>query len=222
MEFLIDLVTGRYALDDLIRSGGYLILVAIVFTETGLLVAAYGAGTIVAMVAGSWHALTALVDTVRPTSFAPIESSVKAAMEGTGMLMVRRWRRWGGSAAKPSMWRVWLGVNIGLGLGVTTHLDQGAFQATNMPSDGAAHEDNYGMYTPFLMLNAEGKLPARLRLNFLHQDATPDLPSLRERIKQTFSIGAELAFLLHLHRHVLRLAPRGPGHRFSVMAGHAS
>jgi membrane-associated protein len=38
VEFLLDLATGRYALDDLIRWGGYLILVAIVFTETGLLV----------------------------------------------------------------------------------------------------------------------------------------------------------------------------------------
>lgn len=38
MEFLFDLATGRYALDDLIRWGGYAVLVAIVFTETGLLV----------------------------------------------------------------------------------------------------------------------------------------------------------------------------------------
>jgi membrane-associated protein len=38
VEFLFDLATGRYALDDLIRWGGYAVLVAIVFTETGLLV----------------------------------------------------------------------------------------------------------------------------------------------------------------------------------------
>ena len=57
---------------------------------------------------------------------------------------------------------------------MTTHLDQGAFQATNTPSDGAAHEDNYAMHLPFLALHAEGRLPARLRINFLHQDATPD------------------------------------------------
>jgi membrane-associated protein len=38
VEFLVDLASGRYALDDLIRWGGYAVLVAIVFTETGLLV----------------------------------------------------------------------------------------------------------------------------------------------------------------------------------------
>ncbi len=74
----------------------------------------------------------------------------------------------------------------GLGLGVTTHLDQGAFQAANAPSDGAAHEDNYAMNLPFLALRDEGRLPARLRINFLHQDATPDLPTLRERINNSF------------------------------------
>ena len=52
-------------------------------------------------------------------------------------------------------------LTYGLGIGVTTHLDQGAFQATNPPNDGAAHEDNYAMYQPFLALRAEGKLPAR-------------------------------------------------------------
>jgi hypothetical protein len=68
------------------------------------------AGTIVVMVAGGGHALLALFDTVRPTFFAPIESSVKQGMEGTGMRLVR--------SARPSMWRVWLGINIGIGSGV--------------------------------------------------------------------------------------------------------
>lgn len=77
-------------------------------------------------------------------------------------------------------------LTYGLGVGVTTHLDQGAFQLTNTPNDGAAHEDNYAMHLPFLALRDEGKLPARLRINFLHQDATPDLATLRERIKVGF------------------------------------
>jgi hypothetical protein len=77
-------------------------------------------------------------------------------------------------------------MTYGLGLGVTTHLDQGAFQATNTPTDGAAHEDNYTMHVPFLALRDEGKLPARLRINFLHQDSTPDLPTLTERLKNSF------------------------------------
>src|SRR5262245_39260550 len=59
-------------------------------------------------------------------------------------------------------------MTYGLGLGVTTHLDQGAFQRTNTPNDGAAHEDNYTMHLPFVALRDDGKLPARLRINFLH------------------------------------------------------
>jgi len=74
----------------------------------------------------------------------------------------------------------------GLGLGVTTHLDQGAFQRTNTPGDGAAHEDNYTMHLPFLALRDEGRLSARLRINFLHQDAGPDLTTLTERLKHSF------------------------------------
>jgi hypothetical protein len=77
-------------------------------------------------------------------------------------------------------------MNYGLSLGVTTHLDEGAFQATNTPNDGAAHEDNYTMHLPFLALHDEKKLPARLRINFLHQDSTPDLPTLSERLKNAY------------------------------------
>jgi predicted amidohydrolase YtcJ len=77
-------------------------------------------------------------------------------------------------------------LNYGLSLGVTTHQDEGAFQATDTPADGAAHEDNYTMHLPFLALHNERKLPARLRINFLHQDTTPDLPTLNERLKNSF------------------------------------
>lgn len=52
MEFLLDLVTGRYALDDLIRVGGYTVLVAIVFTETGLLVGFFLPGDSLLITAG--------------------------------------------------------------------------------------------------------------------------------------------------------------------------
>jgi predicted amidohydrolase YtcJ len=77
-------------------------------------------------------------------------------------------------------------MRYAVGAGVTTHLDQGAFQATNMPSDGAAHEDNYSMHLPFLALLQDGTLPARLRINYLHQDTTPDLPTLSERLRNSF------------------------------------
>jgi predicted amidohydrolase YtcJ len=77
-------------------------------------------------------------------------------------------------------------LSYGLGLGVTTHIDQGAFEATNTPGDGAAHENNHAMHRPFLALHADGRLPARLQINFLHQDATPELATLRERTRNTF------------------------------------
>ena len=70
------------------------------------------AGTIPLILAGGLHALLTLVDTVRPTYFAPRDRSVGPAMEDTPM-------RFGGRAA-PSMWNAWLGFNISHGLGVFT------------------------------------------------------------------------------------------------------
>ncbi|MBI2467825.1 MAG: VTT domain-containing protein [Candidatus Rokubacteria bacterium] len=52
MELLLDLATGRYALDDLIRWGGYAVLVGIVFTETGLLVGFFLPGDSLLVTAG--------------------------------------------------------------------------------------------------------------------------------------------------------------------------
>ena len=52
MEFLLEVASGRYALDDLIRWGGYAVLVAIVFTETGLLVGFFLPGDSLLVTAG--------------------------------------------------------------------------------------------------------------------------------------------------------------------------
>jgi hypothetical protein len=76
------------------------------------------AGTIPLMLGGGLHVLATLVDTVRPTFFTPIESSVKPVVEGTGIRLRRMFP--GGRGATPSMWRVWLGINISHGLGVFT------------------------------------------------------------------------------------------------------
>src|SRR5205085_2860643 len=59
------------------------------------------------------------------------------------------------------------------GLGITTHLDNGAFQS-EAPSGGVANENTYTMYNPFLALDAEKRMPARLRFNYLHQDPPND------------------------------------------------
>jgi membrane-associated protein len=52
VEFLSDLLTGRYSLDDLIRWGGYAVLFAIVFVETGLLVGFFLPGDSLLITAG--------------------------------------------------------------------------------------------------------------------------------------------------------------------------
>lgn len=74
------------------------------------------AGTITLMITGAGHALLALRDTVRPTFFTPIDPSVRPALEGTG-IRLRRMSP-GGTGAAPSMWRVWLGIHIAVGLGI--------------------------------------------------------------------------------------------------------
>jgi hypothetical protein len=74
----------------------------------------------------------------------------------------------------------------GAGLGVTMHLDQGAFQKVDGPSDGAAHEDNYTMQLPFLEVQNEGKLNVRVRINFLHMDPELEVPTLTERLRNAF------------------------------------
>jgi len=77
-------------------------------------------------------------------------------------------------------------MNHALLVGVTTHLDQGAFQATNTPTDGAAHEDNFTMHIPFLQIYDQGKGSIRLRINFLHMESDPSTPELVQRLKNAF------------------------------------
>ena len=71
------------------------------------------AGTLPCIFAGGLHAALAVVDTVRPTYFAPRDDgSLQPAMERTQM-------RFAGRSA-PTMWRSWLGFNLSHGLGVFT------------------------------------------------------------------------------------------------------
>jgi len=73
-------------------------------------------------------------------------------------------------------------------LGITTHRDCGAFHSDE-PSAGVANENTYTMHDPFRALHREGRLPARLRVDFLHQDppnANPPLPTLSQRLKNSF------------------------------------
>jgi predicted amidohydrolase YtcJ len=73
-------------------------------------------------------------------------------------------------------------------VGVTTHLDQGAFQTNtvNPETDGSAHEDNFTMHLPFLEVYDEDNGIVRLRINFLHMETDPALPELVQRLKNQF------------------------------------
>src|SRR5258706_7693761 len=77
-------------------------------------------------------------------------------------------------------------MNYAATVGVTTHLDQGAFQATNTAADGAAHEDNFTMHIPFLQVYAQEKAIIRLRINFLHMESDQATPELVQRLKNAF------------------------------------
>src|SRR5437660_9394217 len=77
-------------------------------------------------------------------------------------------------------------MNYAVSVGVTTHLDQGAFQATNTAADGAAHEDNFTMHIPFLQIYEQGKALIRTRINFLHMESDPNTPELVQRLKNAF------------------------------------
>ena len=57
---LYDIARGAYSLDDLIRWGGYVVLVAIVFTETGLLIGFFLPGDSLLITAGLVAATGAL------------------------------------------------------------------------------------------------------------------------------------------------------------------
>ena len=80
--------------------------------NSGAAPAFFIAGTIPLILAGGLHAVLALIDTVRPTYFTPIDDSVRTVVEGTGIRLVGK--------PTPSMWRVWLGIHISHGLGVFT------------------------------------------------------------------------------------------------------
>src|SRR5260221_9470542 len=77
-------------------------------------------------------------------------------------------------------------MNYAVTVGVTTHLDQGAFQATNTAADGAAHEDNFTLHIPFLQVYAQEKAIIRLRINFLHMESDQATPELVQRLKNAF------------------------------------
>ena len=83
-------------------------------------------------------------------------------------------------------------LDFGLSVGVTTHVDQGSFHFaesyfgnTGTPLDGLASFDEYRAFDSVRALHAAGALPARIQINYLHNDMTGDTPKLQARLNDT-------------------------------------
>jgi predicted amidohydrolase YtcJ len=77
-------------------------------------------------------------------------------------------------------------LNYAVSLGITTQLDQGGFASTGTPADGAANVDPYRGYDAITALYHEGKLPNRMRVNFLFMETDEATPQLQARLNNVF------------------------------------
>ncbi|MBZ5676086.1 MAG: amidohydrolase family protein [Acidobacteriia bacterium] len=79
-------------------------------------------------------------------------------------------------------------MNYAASVGLTTHLDQVLFPTPGPlhPSQILSNLDQYKMYDPWLELHHEGKTIVRLQMNFLQNQTDPNLPELKERLRNQF------------------------------------
>ena len=73
-------------------------------------------------------------------------------------------------------------------VGLTSHLDQVLFPTPGPlhPSQILSNLDQYRMYDAWLDLHREGKTIVRLQMNFLQNQNDPQLPELKERLRNQF------------------------------------
>ena len=73
-------------------------------------------------------------------------------------------------------------------VGLTTHLDQVLFPTPGPlhPNQILSNLDQYRMYDPWLELHREGRTIVRLQMNFLQNQSDPNLPELKERLRNQF------------------------------------
>jgi len=73
-------------------------------------------------------------------------------------------------------------------VGLTAHLDQVLFPTPGPlhPNQVLSNLDQYRMYDSWLSLHREGKTIIRLQMNFLHNQSDPELPELKERLRNQF------------------------------------
>ncbi|MEI7949689.1 MAG: amidohydrolase family protein [Gammaproteobacteria bacterium] len=76
-------------------------------------------------------------------------------------------------------------MNYAVSLGLTTQLDQGGFPETDTDADGVASFDGYRAYDALLSIYHEGKLPNRMRINYLYMESDPATPLLQARLKNS-------------------------------------
>jgi predicted amidohydrolase YtcJ len=79
-------------------------------------------------------------------------------------------------------------MNYSASVGLTAHLDQVLFPTPGPlhPSQILSNLDQYRMYDPWLELHREGKTIIRLQMNFLQNQNDPNLPELKERLRNQF------------------------------------
>jgi len=79
-------------------------------------------------------------------------------------------------------------MNYSASVGLTAHLDQVLFPTPGPlhPSQILSNLDQYRMYDPWLELHREGRTTVRLQMNFLQNQADPELPELKERLRNQF------------------------------------
>jgi predicted amidohydrolase YtcJ len=79
-------------------------------------------------------------------------------------------------------------MNYSASVGLTAHLDQVLFPTPGPlhPSQILSNLDQYRMYDSWLALHREGKTIVRLQMNFLQNQTDPQLPELKERLRNQF------------------------------------
>ena len=79
-------------------------------------------------------------------------------------------------------------MQYSVSVGLTSHLDQVLFPTPGPlhPSQILSNLDQYRMYDAWLDLHGEGKTIVRLQMNFLQNQNDPQLPELKERLRNQF------------------------------------
>src|SRR6476661_927202 len=79
-------------------------------------------------------------------------------------------------------------MRYSVAVGLTSHLDQVLFPTPGPlhPSQILSNLDQYRMYDPWLALHRDGKATVRLQMNFLQNQTDPNLPELKERLRNQF------------------------------------